>query len=148
MSEYVVRYSAPWGANVRSQGLLNNLSHSLHFCCSLMAACSAFRRRAIERWMSSSSSVRIELSGLWPNPGKDSTSSPVRRDVDLPSLILTSWAGWPVWLKPPYRPSLSSLQDISISFNVASGGAYGLKSPGDLLPAAIRSLEAVIISAY
>lgn len=61
--------------------------------------------------MSSSESSLIDLLNLWSEElASGSNSLPVRREIDLPFLVLTSSAGRPVWLNPPSRLSLSSLE--------------------------------------
>lgn len=110
---------------VKSHGLLKTLSHSLHRCTSLTAAWADLRRRAMERFMSSSLSSLMDRFS--PGPVKlDSacTSSPVRREIDLPFLVRTSSAGRPVWLSPPRRVSRSSLRKLA-SFALKAGTPTG-----------------------
>ncbi len=96
-------------AYVKSQGRLNTFSHSLHCCTSLTVTWVAFRRRAMERIISSSDSSLTDLLRLWEPAASGSRTEPVRREMDCPSLILTSSTGWPFWLNPPWRLSRSSL---------------------------------------
>lgn len=100
---------------VKSHGLLKTFSHSLHRCTSLTAAWADLRRRAMERRMSSS--VSSQKDRFSPGPvklGWACTSSPVRREIDLPFSVRTSSAGRPVWLNPPRRVSLSSLWMLAL----------------------------------
>ena len=99
-------------AYVKSQGLLNVFSHSRQRCESWLGGGTPFRRRPMERNTSSSDSsfagllyplgdIVVSLSAL--------TVEPVLRETVLPFLILTSSTGLPLRLKPPWRPSRSSL---------------------------------------
>lgn len=78
--------------HVRSHGRLNCFWHSLHSTF-LTTVGADFRRRAMERVRSSTpSSIDVSNAGL----DRGSSSSPLRREMVLPFLILTNSAGWPV----------------------------------------------------